>query len=157
MKTLVIGGGGREHALAWRLRNSPSVTAVYAAPGNPGIAEVAECYSTTDYVHLAEHLSIDLTVVGPEVPLVAGVVETSFAGALWRKGSTSSLRKSSACALVSWIQEAVTRRSTKANGLGSGLLPLFIARGMARQRHKVPKPAEQGAKTRLEIIQSSVA
>lgn len=75
MKTLVIGGGGREHALAWKLRNSPSVKAVYAVPGNPGIAEVAECCATTDYVQLAEHLGIDLTVVGPEVPLVAGVVD----------------------------------------------------------------------------------
>jgi phosphoribosylamine--glycine ligase len=75
VKTLVIGGGGREHALAWRLRNSSSVSAVHAAPGNPGIAELAECHSTMDYVQLAEHLKIDLTVVGPEVPLVAGIVD----------------------------------------------------------------------------------
>ncbi len=74
MKTLVIGGGGREHALAWRLQRSPSVNTVHAAPGNPGIAEVAECHSTDNYVQLAKELAIDLTVVGPEVPLVAGVV-----------------------------------------------------------------------------------
>ena len=75
MKTLVIGGGGREHALAWRLQRSPSVEAVYATPGNPGIAESAECHSTSDYVPLAEKLGVDLTVVGPEAPLVAGVVD----------------------------------------------------------------------------------
>jgi phosphoribosylamine--glycine ligase len=75
VKTLVIGGGGREHALAWRLRKSPSVTALHAAPGNPGIANLAECHTSSDYVQLAESLGIDLTVVGPEVPLVAGVVD----------------------------------------------------------------------------------
>ena len=75
MKTLVIGGGGREHALAWRLRQSLSVTEVHCASGNPGIATVATCHNTADYVELAESLAIDLTVVGPEVPLVAGVVD----------------------------------------------------------------------------------
>ena len=75
MKTLVIGGGGREHALAWRLRQSPSVTEVHCAAGNPGIATVATCHNTSDYVELAKSLGIDLTVVGPEVPLVAGVVD----------------------------------------------------------------------------------
>ncbi|HEY2013452.1 MAG TPA: phosphoribosylamine--glycine ligase [Bryobacteraceae bacterium] len=75
MKVLVIGGGGREHALAWRLRNSPSVTDLHAAPGNPGIAELAKCHAATDYVNLAEELTVDLTVVGPEAPLVAGVVD----------------------------------------------------------------------------------
>jgi phosphoribosylamine--glycine ligase len=79
VKTLVIGGGGREHALAWKLRNSPSVTDLYACPGNPGIAEVAKCQpaiqSAADYVQLAQHLGVDLTVVGPEAPLVAGVVD----------------------------------------------------------------------------------
>jgi len=75
VKALVIGGGGREHALAWRLQRSPSVTEVHAVPGNPGIAQVAECHSATDYVQLAQGLGIALTVVGPEVPLVAGVVD----------------------------------------------------------------------------------
>jgi phosphoribosylamine---glycine ligase len=79
VKTLVIGGGGREHALAWKLRQSHSVTEVHATPGNPGIAQVATCHascqSPADYVQLSKHLAIDLTVVGPEVPLVAGVVD----------------------------------------------------------------------------------
>lgn len=75
MKTLVIGGGGREHALAWRLAKSPSVKEVHAAPGNPGIIHVGRCHSESDYVQLAQALGVDLTVVGPEVPLVAGVVD----------------------------------------------------------------------------------
>ncbi len=75
MKTLVIGGGGREHALAWRLHRSPSVTEVHAVPGNPGIAGFAECHSDYNYVQLVERLGVDLTVVGPEVPLVAGLVD----------------------------------------------------------------------------------
>lgn len=75
MKVLVIGGGGREHALAWRLSKSGSVTGIHVAPGNPGIAAVGTCESSVDYVQLAESLGTDLTVVGPEAPLVAGTVD----------------------------------------------------------------------------------
>ncbi len=80
MKILVIGGGGREHALAWKLAQSPFVTRVIATPGNPGIAEAALCVPTAgitpaDYLAVAEQQSVDLTVVGPEVPLIAGVVD----------------------------------------------------------------------------------
>src|SRR5215469_6125259 len=75
MRVLVIGGGGREHALAWRLAQSPEVERVFAAPGNPGMACVASCTATTDYLALAESVGADLTVVGPEAPLVAGVVD----------------------------------------------------------------------------------
>ena len=90
MKTLVIGGGGREHALAWRLRHSPSVTDVCASPGNPGIAEVGKCVADQDYVQLAEHLGVDLTVVGPEVPLVAGVVDQFRARGMAIVGPTAA-------------------------------------------------------------------
>lgn len=80
MKVLIIGGGGREHALAWKLSQSPEVTKIYCAPGNPGIAAVAECVQipATDQHELlkfAEANGIDLTVVGPEDPLVAGIVD----------------------------------------------------------------------------------
>jgi len=75
MKVLVIGGGGREHAIAWRLHHSPSVTTVYVTPGNPGIESVGICEAASDYVQFAESHGIDLTVVGPEAPLVAGVVD----------------------------------------------------------------------------------
>ena len=75
MKILVVGGGGREHALAWRLSRSASVTGLHAAPGNPGIAEIATCHAETDFLALAQALAVDLTVVGPEAPLVAGIVD----------------------------------------------------------------------------------
>ena len=80
MKILVIGGGGREHALVWRLRQGPQVEKVWCAPGNGGISEDAECVpvDTKDVgamVALAERLKPDLTVVGPEVPLVLGVAD----------------------------------------------------------------------------------
>jgi phosphoribosylamine--glycine ligase len=78
MNILVIGSGGREHALVWRLSHSPLVKKIYAAPGNPGIAKFAECFPTTalpELLELAEQLQIDLTVVGPEAPLVAGIVD----------------------------------------------------------------------------------
>ena len=85
----MIGGGGREHALAWRLQRSPSVKEVHAAPGNPGIAAIGQCHATSDYVQLAEALGIDLTVVGPEVPLVAGVVDQFRARGLAIVGPTA--------------------------------------------------------------------
>ncbi len=80
MRVLIIGGGGREHALAWRLAQSPEVERVFAAPGNPGIARVAACLPAGDgspdaYVAIADSVEADLTVVGPEAPLVAGVVD----------------------------------------------------------------------------------
>ncbi|MEK7366331.1 MAG: phosphoribosylamine--glycine ligase [candidate division NC10 bacterium] len=80
MKILVVGSGGREHSLVWKLAQSPRVHRLYAAPGNAGIAEQAECVPVpaTDVVALAtfaEKEKIDLTVVGPEVPLTLGLVD----------------------------------------------------------------------------------
>lgn len=80
MRAFVIGGGGREHALVWRLAQSPSVDKLYAAPGNPGMARVAECISPAssspnELLQVAEAVDADLSVVGPEAPLVAGVVD----------------------------------------------------------------------------------
>src|SRR6476659_1638477 len=85
MNILVIGSGGREHAIAWRLAKSPLIKNLYAAPGNPGIARVAQCKpaaSIEEYLALASTLAIDLTVVGPEGPLVAGVVDRFRAAGL---------------------------------------------------------------------------
>ncbi len=80
MRVLVIGGGGREHALAWKISQSPLVNKVFCAPGNAGIARVAECVpiKATDIDGLIDFVKtnrIDLTVVGPEAPLIAGVVD----------------------------------------------------------------------------------
>lgn len=80
MKILVIGSGGREHALTWKLRESQLMEEIYCAPGNPGIAQEAECrpVDVADpkaLLALAQELKADLTVFGPEVPLVAGAVD----------------------------------------------------------------------------------
>jgi phosphoribosylamine---glycine ligase len=80
MKVLVLGGGGREHALVWKLRQSPRIAQLYCAPGNAGIAEDAECLpvdlkSVDSITALAARLQPDLTVVGPELPLTLGVVD----------------------------------------------------------------------------------
>jgi phosphoribosylamine--glycine ligase len=80
MKVLVIGGGGREHALVWKLRQSSRVTEVLCAPGNGGICEEAECApvdvrNLDAMVELATHLRPDLTVMGPELPLTLGVAD----------------------------------------------------------------------------------
>jgi len=78
VKVLVVGSGAREHALAWKLAQSPLVEELYAAPGNPGIARVARCVpiradAIVELADFAESLGLDLTVVGPELPLVLGI------------------------------------------------------------------------------------
>src|SRR5688572_17407209 len=78
MNVLLLGSGGREDALAWRLRQSPSCGELIAAPGNPGIARWAECVAidpvdAAQVTALARARSIDLVVIGPEAPLVAGI------------------------------------------------------------------------------------
>jgi phosphoribosylamine--glycine ligase len=80
MKILVIGSGGREHALTWKLRESGLMEEIYCAPGNAGIAQEAECRpvdisNPAQILELTNELKADLTVVGPEAPLVAGVVD----------------------------------------------------------------------------------
>lgn len=80
MRIMIIGGGGREHALTWGLSQSSQVDAIYCVPGNAGIAEQAECLAAdpedlSALAGLAHDKGIDLTVVGPEAPLVAGIVD----------------------------------------------------------------------------------
>lgn len=80
MKVLLLGSGGREHALAWRLSTAPSVSQVICAPGNPGMAQVGQIFpadlsSGDAVVQLARRFGTDLVVVGPEAPLVAGVTD----------------------------------------------------------------------------------
>jgi len=80
MKILVVGNGGREHALIWKIRQSPLVQDIYCAPGNAGIAEVADCVpiDTSNIVEVADFaqtIKADLTVVGPELPMVLGIAD----------------------------------------------------------------------------------
>lgn len=87
MRVLLIGGGGREHALAWRLKQSPQVEKIWCAPGNAGIAAEAECVAgdpgdVASLMALAEKIQPDLTVVGPELPLVNGIAD-AFAVRKW--------------------------------------------------------------------------
>jgi phosphoribosylamine--glycine ligase len=80
VKVLLVGSGGREHALAWKLAQAPSLSALHAAPGNPGIARHGHCHPVRaedgeGLLDLARTLDVDLVVVGPEAPLVAGVAD----------------------------------------------------------------------------------
>src|SRR5512140_1894514 len=80
MRILVVGSGGREHALAWKISRSPLVRALFAAPGNPGMAKVAtlvplQVLDRDGLARWARENRIDLVVVGPEAPLVAGLVD----------------------------------------------------------------------------------
>lgn len=87
MKVLVVGAGGREHALVWKLQQSPRVTKIYCAPGNAGIAQAAECLNikaddVDGLLAFAREKGIDLTVVGPEAPLMKGIVDKFQAAGL---------------------------------------------------------------------------
>lgn len=78
MKVLVVGSGGREHPLVWKAAQSSLVSKLYAAPGNPGMAELAELVPITDVRELAEWAgrdAIELVIVGPEAPLVEGLAD----------------------------------------------------------------------------------
>src|SRR5262245_59721222 len=95
MNILVIGSGGREHALAWKLRQSPHAERIFCAPGNAGTAEVGEnvAIRASDMealVQFARENSIDLTVVGPDDPLAAGIVDLFGAEKLRAFGPTKS-------------------------------------------------------------------
>jgi phosphoribosylamine--glycine ligase len=130
MKVLVLGGGGREHALAWKLASEPIVREVLCAPGNPGTASTARNVdvSATDLgalAALADHESIDLTVVGPELPLDRGIVDFFTSRGLRIFGPTraaAQLECSKVFAKTSWRATAFHRE---------------ISRAMMRGRHAI--------------------
>src|SRR5687767_4215059 len=87
MKLLVVGSGGREHALCWKLASSPGLTRMWCAPGNPGIAAVAECVGipATDIAGLvafAVGQGVELVVAGPEAPLTLGLADACRAAGI---------------------------------------------------------------------------
>jgi phosphoribosylamine---glycine ligase len=93
VKVLIVGSGGREHALAWKLGQSPALDELHAAPGNPGIASLGTCHPVRaedgeGLLSLCRELGIDLVVVGPEAPLVAGLVDTLRRGGVASFGPT---------------------------------------------------------------------
>ena len=95
LKVLVIGGGGREHALCWALQRSPRVSSLVCAPGNAGIAALAECVpvqveSVPDMLRVSEAVQPDLVVIGPEVPLAAGIVDALTARGVRTFGPTAA-------------------------------------------------------------------
>ncbi|NQV44679.1 MAG: phosphoribosylamine--glycine ligase, partial [Rhodospirillales bacterium] len=95
MKVLVVGSGGREHALCWAIAKSPKCARLYAAPGNPGMDQVAECVSIDadnikGIVDFAQQEGIDFVVVGPEAPLVAGLVDSLDAAGIKAFGPTAA-------------------------------------------------------------------
>lgn len=95
MNVLLVGSGGREHALAWKIRQSPFLSKLYAAPGNPGIRELAECVALQaedieGLLRFAKEKEIDLTVVGPEAPLAKGIVDRFYAEGLKIFGPTQA-------------------------------------------------------------------
>jgi len=80
MKVLVLGNGAREHALCWALSNSPLVTKILCAPGNPGVSEEAECIpininNNEEILELSKKENVDIVIPGPEIPLVNGIVD----------------------------------------------------------------------------------
>src|SRR5574342_186847 len=80
MKVLVVGNGGREHALVWKIRQSPLVKEVFCAPGNAGITPLADCVpidppSIVEMADFAQTIKADLTVIGPELPMVLGIAD----------------------------------------------------------------------------------
>ncbi len=126
MKILVIGSGGREHALAWALRKRASQSLeLFCAPGNAGIAEICECVpiGATDVTGLAafsEHAKTDLTIVGPEAPLAAGIVD------------------------------AFEQRSLRIVGPGTKAVRLESSKAFAKdfmRRHHIPTPRYRGARS----------
>lgn len=123
MKILVVGGGGREHALVWKIRQSPRVKKIYCAPGNGGIAEVAEVIpiradDLSGLLTFAKKEGIDLTVVGPELPLTLGIVDLFQKEGLTIFGPTRE-------AAVLEGSKAWTKRFLREEGIPTAVFEVF--------------------------------
>jgi phosphoribosylamine--glycine ligase len=125
MNILVIGSGGREHALAWAIAASPLVDRLYCAPGNAGIAEEAECIAllpgdTRGIIEFCRRAAIDFVVVGPEAPLVGGLVDALEGEGIAAFGPTAYQRFRDAAAAKAYIADRGAPIVVKADGLAAG-------------------------------------
>ncbi len=123
MKVLIVGGGGREHALAWKVIQSPEIEELHVAPGNPGIGRFAWCHphvKATDVpgqVALAQKLKADLVIVGPEDPLADGLVDALTAAGIRAFGPTKAAARIEAS--KDFAKEVMTRASVPTAAYGS--------------------------------------
>src|SRR2546430_2247042 len=159
MKVLLLGSGGREHALAWRLAQSPLLEELHAAPGNPGIATLGDCHpvraeDAEAALELARALGVDLVVVGPEAPLVAGVADELRHGgvavfgpgaeAARIEGSKSFAKEGMSAAGVATAETMPVARSpcvVKADGLAAGKGVHVCRTGTSWRRRSAPPRA----------------
>jgi phosphoribosylamine--glycine ligase len=137
MKVMVIGSGGREHALAWKLAESPRVTALYAWPGNPGIAQLADCVSggVMDFEAIAKFArqnDVGLVVVGPEDPLAAGLVDRLSAAGIKAFGPTQEAARLEA---DKWFAKELMRQQAVPTAEARSFTDPEAAEEFVRQRN----------------------
>jgi phosphoribosylamine--glycine ligase len=166
---LIVGGGGREHALAWRIARSRSLGELHAAPGNPGIATLGTCHAvpaadTEAVVALARRLGVDLVVVGPEAPLVAGLADelrgagiAAFgpsAAAARIEGSKSFAKdvlRAAGVPTAAGLAEPSAPCVVKADGLAAGK-GVFVCESDAELAAALPRAAALGERVVVEEL-----
>src|SRR5918992_3076690 len=159
MRVLVVGSGGREHALAWKLSHAGNGIELHAAPGNPGIAELGPCHPVRaedgeGLLGLARELGVDLVLIGPEAPLVAGVADQlrqggiavfgPSAGAARIEGSKSFAKEVMRAAGVPTAETLSVARPpcvVKADGLAAGTPAAWGRTRPSRRSARISSPS----------------